>query len=139
MFKNDRQFLVRMKKRLGTNAQAKVKRSMGKSANLVRNEAVQSIIQNARTGPVVTRRGIRMNISAAGDPPASDTGFLASQISSEVKTRGSEVIGIVTSAAPYSAPLEFGTTNMAERPFLQPALRKSKDKIEAIFKREGII
>ena len=139
MFKNEKQFLANMKKRLKDNAQKNVKRSMAKAVNLVRNEAVKSILLNPRTGPVVTRRGMKMNISAAGSPPASDTGFLASQISSEVETKGGQVIGTIISAAPYSASLEFGTTKMPARPFLQPALRSSKNKIEAIFKRQGII
>ena len=48
-------------------------------------------------------------------------------------------VGSVVSAAPYSAPLEFGTSIMGARPFLQPALRKSRGKIQRIFASQGII
>ena len=63
--------------------------------------------------------------SAPNQPPASDTGFLANNITMKVdtKTDGS-VVGQVISSAPYSKHLEFGTTNMTERPFMQPALQK---------------
>ena len=77
--------------------------------------------------------------SAPNQPPASDTGFLASQITMnvDVKANGT-VVGQIISAAPYSKHLEFGTTNMTERPFMQPALQKNKRKIEALFKK-GIL
>ena len=48
------------------------------------------------------------------------------------------VVGQVISSAPYSQALEFGTTTMTERPFMQPALQKNKSKIKALFKK-GII
>ena len=73
--------------------------------------------------------------SAAGEAPASDTGFLVSQITQEVSNK----VGKVISSAPYSAALEFGTTTMAARPFLQPALKKSQNKIKKIFIREGLL
>ena len=141
MFKNSRAFMVQMKKRLKTNPKRKVERSLERATNLVRNEAVESIMRGAKSGGTVTRYNPRREhqVSAAGEPPASDTGFLVSQISSEVKMSANGGTGTVTSAAPYSSALEFGTTNMAARPFMQPALRKSRNKIERIFKREGIV
>lgn len=141
MFKNRKSFLIQMEKRLKTNARRKVERSLQRSTNLVRNEAVESIMRGSKSGPTVTRYQPRREhqVSAAGEAPASDTGFLVSQISSEVKMDQTGGLGSVVSAAPYSVALEFGTTNMGARPFLQPALRKSKNKIERIFKQEGIV
>ena len=73
-------------------------------------------------------------------PPASDTGFLVSQITMDVDTKANgSVVGQIISSAPYSKPLEFGTVNMQPRPFMQPALRKNKAKILKIFKKEGVI
>ena len=73
-------------------------------------------------------------------PPASDTGFLVSQITMDVDTKANgSVVGQIISSAPYSKPLEFGTVNMQPRPFMQPALRKNKSKILQIFKKEGVI
>jgi HK97 gp10 family phage protein len=35
----------------------------------------------------------------------------------------------VTSNAPYSAALEFGTSRMAERPFMRPAAAKKRGRV----------
>ena len=77
--------------------------------------------------------------SAPNQPPATDTGFLVSQITMDVdvKANGS-VVGQIISAAPYSKHLEFGTVNMEPRPFMHPALMKNKRKIQAMFKK-GIL
>tara|TARA_B100000941_G_scaffold242570_1_gene186386 strand:- start:3907 stop:4332 length:426 start_codon:yes stop_codon:yes gene_type:complete len=141
MIKNATSFLIRMEKRLKKNPERNLRISMERAVRLVKNEAVESIVRGARSGPTVTRYQPKREhqTSAAGQPPASDTGFLVSQISSEVRGRGKFIIGQVVSAAPYSAPLEFGTTNMAARPFLTPALKKNRKKIERIFIQEGII
>jgi len=139
MIKNSRAFNARMRQRLGPNAKRNVEIALQRAADLVRNEAVISIVQNSRSGPTVKRRGTTMKISAAGDPPASDTGFLASQISAEVEMGLTGGEAVVKSAAPYSIPLEFGTLHMAARPFMQPALHKNRKKIQDMFKRQGII
>ena len=55
----------------------------------------------------------------------------------DVKANGT-VVGQIISSAPYSKHLEFGTVNMTERPFMQPALQKNKRKIENLF-RKGIL
>ena len=52
----------------------------------------------------------------------------------DVKSNGT-VVGQIISAAPYSKALEFGTTQMTERPFMQPALEKNRRKIERMFKK----
>ena len=71
--------------------------------------------------------------SAPGEPPATDTGFLVSQIFAKVDA--DKLGGQVESRAPYSRFLEFGTVNMEARPFLFPALEMSKPRIRAIFGR----
>ena len=103
------------------------------AANETRNEAVISILQNSRSGPQVRRynptRTIR--ISAPGDAPAGDTGFLANNI--HLVMDGDGMGADVESRADYSAALEFGTLNMPARPFLQPALEKGRAKYESLF------
>ena len=104
-----------------------------RATNLVRNEAITSINQNPRKGKTVTRRGKVMRISAVGDPPATDTGFLASNIINEFD---SDKLGAsVISRAKYSIDLEFGTSKMGARPFMQPALEKNKPKIRRLQKQ----
>ena len=137
---NKEAFFKRMEKRLGPVATQNAKKACFRAANLVKNEAQTSIAQGAKTGATSTRYDPKRQhrASAAGEPPASDKGFLVSNITSEVDVSRDEIIGIVRSSAPYSAFLEFGTVRMAARPFMQPALEKNADKIEAIFKKEGI-
>ena len=139
---NKSQFYESLQKRLGVVPVRNAQKACFKAANLVKNEAQKSILQGAKTGPTVTRYNPKRTIaiSAPGEPPASDTGFLANNITSEVRTeQGNRVFGVVRSTAPYSAFLEFGTTKMAARPFLQPALNKSANKIKRIFEKEGMI
>jgi len=139
MFKNAKQFSVSLTKRLKTNPAKNVASALQRSGDLVRNTAVMSIVQNPRRGPEVRRRGQTFNISAAGDPPAQDQGILSAGITMEVKMSHSGGEATITTSAPYSAALEFGTVNMAARPFMLPALQNNRKKILEIFKRRGII
>ena len=138
---NKQEFYRRLTKQLGVVPIKNAQRACFKSANLVKNEAIKSISQGSPSGPVVTRYNPKrsLRISAAGEPPVTDTGFLVSNITTEVQTEGRRVTGIVRSQAPYSAFLEFGTQHMPARPFMQPALDKSANKIKRIFLKEGMI
>ena len=138
---NKQEFYRRLTKQLGVVPIKNAQRACFKSANLVKNEAIKSISQGSPSGPVVTRYNPKrsLRISAAGEPPVTDTGFLVSNITTEVQTEGRRVTGIVRSQAPYSAFLEFGTQQMPARPFMQPALDKSANKIKRIFLKEGMI
>ena len=104
---------------------------------MVQNTAKKSILEGG-TGKTYEKYNPRRThtASAPNQSPASDTGFLASQITMDVdvKTNGT-VVGQIISAAPYSKHLEFGTTQMTERPFMQPALKSNKRKIQAMFKK----
>ena len=103
---------------------------VGRAANLVRNTAVESINQGAKTGVVYTRGGKTSQRSAAGEPPATDTGFLVNNIVLDIDVNG---LGAnVESRADYSAFLEFGTSKMAARPFMQPALEANRAKIRRL-------
>lgn len=139
---NEKAFYEKLKKRLGIIPLKNAERACFKAANLVKNEAQRSILAGNKTGQTATRYNPKRThtASAPGEPPASDTGFLANNITAEVVVRPlTQVYGIVRSTAPYSAHLEFGTQKMAARPFLQPALNKNARKIQRIFEREGIL
>lgn len=104
-------------------------------AQEIRKEAVRSIQQDPKTGIVYQRYNPRRRhqSSAKGQSPASDTGFLVSQIKVR-KKNANEVL--VESTAPYSAFLEFGTSIMGERPFMHPAAMKAFPKIaKAVFNK----
>jgi HK97 gp10 family phage protein len=136
--KNLTAFNKNLKKRFTKDALFETKRKMNRSVDIVRNHVVESIQRGAKSGETYELYNPRRThtASAPGQPPATDTGFLVSNVSTQVKTQGKKVIGQIVSSAPYSVHLEFGTTNMKARPFMQPALEKNKRKIQRIF-REG--
>jgi len=118
----------------------KVKEYVTRGTMMVQNTAKKSILAGG-TGKTYQKYEPRRThtASAPNQPPASDTGFLASQITMDVDVKpNGTVVGQIISAAPYSKHLEFGTVNMTERPFMQPALMKNKRKIQAMFKK-GIL
>lgn len=87
---------------------------MHEAADAVSAEAQNSITRGAVSG--------RNHIpSAPGQSPNEDTGFLRSKISA---ARTGLLSAEVRADAPYSAPLEFGTSKMAARPYLRPARDK---------------
>lgn len=68
--------------------------------------------------------------SKPGQPPSQDTGVLASHI----EVTQPEVLEVVVSSnAPYSVPLELGTSKMEARPFFRPARDKKKKEARAKF------
>ena len=135
-FKNLKAIQNRNKKRIRDYQKGKAKVAILNSTDAVRNTVVDGIARGVKTG---RDRGDGSIASAAGEYPATDTGFLVSNVSTKVTTEGETVIGQIISAAPYSKHLEFGTRNMAARPFMQPSLDRNAKKIKEIFVREGII
>ena len=108
------------------------KQLVGRAANLVRNTAVESIVQGAKSGVTYRKYNPRRvhTASAAGEAPASDTGYLVNNIFVNIDADGFGAS--VESRADYSSFLEFGTTKMAARPFMQPALEENRPKIKRL-------
>jgi HK97 gp10 family phage protein len=77
------------------------------------------LMTGVKTGREYRRRGRIHIASAPGESPAVDTGFLINSIQTDVK---SDTETVVTIAAEYAEALEFGTENMAARPFVRPAI-----------------
>jgi HK97 gp10 family phage protein len=84
------------------------------SADAIRAEAFRSISAGSVSGAGHVP-------SAPGQPPNRDTGNLQSKLKS-VPT--GPLSAEVRSEAEYAAPLEFGTSNMAARPYMRPARDK---------------
>ena len=141
MISNKNQFIKTLTKRLKVTPEKRVKQALFESGSLVRGTATQSIARGTKTG--VTYQKYNPNrihtASAAGEPPATDTGRLVNSIYQDTKKRGKTFVGIVGAGVDYAIHLEFGTTNMGARPFLQPALRKNRKKIINIFLKKGLI
>lgn len=66
--------------------------------------------------------------SAPGEPPNADTRVLDTNIETTIASSNPPGVN-VTSNAPYSAALEYGSSKMEERPFMRPAVEKNKDEI----------
>lgn len=64
--------------------------------------------------------------SSPGQPPNADTHFLDSNIETEI---GGPGLVTVTSKAPYSAALEYGTSKMQARPSARPAVERNRKKV----------
>jgi len=107
---------------------------LNRGALMVEGTAKESIQRGPKTGRTYTRGGVTHTASASGEPPATDTGFLVSNITHNFAELGDKMTAQVLSNAKYSKFLEFGTRKMDERPFLQPALERNKRKIRALFK-----
>jgi len=65
------------------------------------------------------RRGRTHIASAPGEAPAVDTGFLINSIQTVIK---SDTEAVITVGAEYAEGLEFGTSKVAARPFIVPAI-----------------
>lgn len=102
---------------------------------MVMNEAKSSIQEHRSSGRTYEKHNPRRThtSSSAGSPPNSDTGYLANNIFLVIDGNG---LGAdVESRAEYSEWLEFGTSKMEPRPFLQPALEVSRPKIRQLIRR----
>lgn len=130
------------KKRLQENLEKNVRRALNRSGLIVAGKAKERIQRGPHTGKIYEKYNPRRThqASAPGQSPATDTGFLVSNIKHKtVQRNGQDLEMVVASSAPYSDFLEFGTRNMAERPFLQPSLDESAKNIQKIFASESLI
>ena len=112
-----------------------IQRIIAKGAQDTMNTAKTSIQSHSSSGKTYEKYNPRRThtASAAGNPPNTDTGFLASNITIvfDIDRLGASV----ESQAEYSEFLEFGTSKMQARPFLQPALEENRPKIRSLFAR----
>tara|TARA_R100001198_G_C5112599_1_gene139320 strand:- start:185 stop:595 length:411 start_codon:yes stop_codon:yes gene_type:complete len=111
-----------------------------KYASVVRNiiaSGVQDTMNTAKTSiqqhQSKGRTYGKHTASVAGNPPNSDTEFLANNIFMVLDA--DKFGGAVESRADYSGFLEFGTSKVGARPYLQPALEENRSKIRRMFAR----
>lgn len=125
----------------GKDASKELTIAMNRAVSIVEAHVLKSLKQKG-TGRVYPRkRQPPHQASAAGQPPATDTGNLGNNISTNVKKRATDgaVVGQIIAATDYAAHLEFGTTQMAKRPFMSPALRQNRKRINSVFKAHGVV
>lgn len=87
--------------------------------DLIRAEAAHLITEGAVSGKNHVP-------SLPGEPPNEDTGVLRTNIET---TQPAPLRVEISSNAPYAAALEFGTSRMAERPYMGPATRAKKKEV----------
>lgn len=103
-------------------------KKMQKAVRLVRNEVVKSLgvkVGRNANGRVTER-------SKPGEPPRLETGELRRSIATEVDTDRGEVVGRVGTNKEYAKYLELPA--YLNRPFLLPAVARTKDQVANIFK-----
>lgn len=103
-----------------------INKAVAQTANNVRNEAITSISREQSMGRVYQRGNITHIASAPGDAPNTDSGRLVDSIAVE-KIRTS--VYAVGTSVEYGKYLEFGTRQMAARPWLRRAMNKKAPEL----------
>ena len=100
---------------------------VNRTAQNIRNTAVRSIQKQSPGGVTYEKYNPRRShvASAPGQPPNTDTGRLAGSIRA---VESGTPTAYVDALADYAAHLEFGTRNMAARPFMTPAVEAEREK-----------
>lgn len=106
-------------KRMAARTPQQVSRALYAAGQLIELDAERSITAGAVSG-------VNHVPSLPGQPPNADTHFLDSNIETEI---GGPGLVTVTSKAPYSSALEYGTSRMAARPFMRPATERNRKKV----------
>ena len=116
---------ARLKRLTGGEMVRQVEAALFAGGQLIELEAARSITTGATSGKGHVP-------SLPGEPPNADTHHLDRNIET---AKVAKLRVEVSSNAPYSAPLEFGTSKMAERPFMRPATaKKRKETVELVRK-----
>lgn len=116
---------ARLRKLAGEAVKREVGMALFAAGEMIAVEAQISIT----TGSV---SGKNHKPSQPGEAPNQDTGVLGNNIET---VRRELLVVEVSSNAPYSTPLEFGTSKMAARPFMAPARDKKRKEAEQLIKR----
>lgn len=99
-------------------------------ALIAQSDAQRRILKGPKTGRVYKRGKIAHRASAPGEAPANDLGFLVGSIKIDV-TQKMQID--LRALAPYAIHLEYGTVNMAARPFLRPAAEEAGKRSREVF------
>jgi HK97 gp10 family phage protein len=94
------------------------------TAEAIATDAKLRIMNGPKTGRVyLVGKNRAHQASAPGEAPATDTGHLAASIQT---AQVSDLTSEVSVGAEYAEALEYGTSCMAARPFLTPAVEKAR-------------
>lgn len=113
---------VRLNRLASQEAVQKVGQALYVGGDAIRAEAAHLITEGAVSGKHHVP-------SAPHTPPNEDTGVLRTHIET---TQVAPLKVEVSSNAPYAAALEFGTSKMAERPYMRPATARKRKEVVAL-------
>ncbi len=116
---------ARLKKLQGEAMTKAVGKALFAAGEMIEVEAEISITQGSVSGKNHVP-------SRPGEPPNRDSGHLDGNIETN---QVAPLVVEVSSNAEYSAPLEFGTSKMAARPFMRPARDKKRKEVEQLIKQ----
>lgn len=109
-------------KRASAEIRAAVSKEVMATAQDLRADVVRTLRQPGKGVTYQKRNPTRTHTaSAGGDPPATDTGRLRNSIMFE---KLGDLTAAVKTDVEYGTYLEYGTINMAARPFLRPAVER---------------
>ncbi|MFS0771038.1 HK97-gp10 family putative phage morphogenesis protein [Sphingomonas sp. 1P08PE] len=115
----------RLERMRGRGAERLIGQALFVGGNTIQVEAQISITAGAQSGKGHVP-------SQPGQAPNADTHRLADNIET---VQPAPLRVEVSSNAPYSAALEFGTSKVAARPFMGPAVAAKKDEVIALVAR----
>ena len=115
-------FAARLKRLTSPEATRQIEAALQAAGEEIQVEAQISITNGAVSGKNHVP-------SKPGEPPNQDTGALANNIETNLVA---PLHVQVSSNAPYAAHLEFGTSKMAERPYMRPATAKKRKGVTAL-------
>jgi len=109
---------------------------MQEAVQAVRNQALETL-SGSRSGRTYKVPGTSRTYTASspGEPPAVATAELRQNIKTAVEPEGKMIVGMVGTDKIQGKMTEFGTKNMAARPWLRPSFEKSAGKVKEIFMR----
>lgn len=113
-------------RQFGVNAEREIQEIIDESLLSTQGDIVRSIQRGPATGTVYQKYIPRREhqASAPGQAPQTDTGALASSVQNIRR----DMTGWVFSRVEYASHLEFGTQNMAERPYFHPAVERERPR-----------
>lgn len=113
--------IARLKRLTGGSMEREVGQALFVGADRIRVAAQVSITEGAVSGS-------KHVASSPGQAPNQDSGVLGNNI--EATQTADPLVVEVSSNAPYSAPLEFGSSRIQPRPFMAPARDKERSAVE---------
>lgn len=115
-----------------------VKEKLDKNMDRKMEAATRLVYAAARTRRPYVGKGknkVSDPSAAFGVPVAAKNGgALRASISKEVVRKAYSVQGKVKTGIHYAKYLEFGTSKMAARPFMRPALERNSENLKKIFR-----